>query len=566
MMRSLYSGVAGLKTHQTRMDVIGNNIANVNTVGFKGSSVNFSDTFYQTVSSATGANADNGTAGTNAKQIGLGSTVAAITTNITEQGGTSSTNRALDVAINGEAFLIVSDGTQSLFTKSGALNVDEAGNLYCTTNGCIVQGWLVDPTDKTKIVKDTVKNLAVMSPENMYYEPEATASVTLSGNLDPNDPDLPFDDANGEVMTFSFFDKLGETYTTKMSIKHAEACELDGSGDPDPTKPLGVDAVGQYVVSINDIYDSNGDSILVQKNVTDSGMVFYTAKTDVKFSFGDMDIALDSNFTDYYAKLTGYYNGTETDKPDFPTSFDAITGPTYTDGKLTANGTGSFYVDPNTGEVIINGASQGLSFSTANGDYVGITPARSNTQFKDAINFSITQKDGLVGNETTFEQYNATTDSGGINIFFNGLTQYSTGGTSKLASTKGDASGLGVGNKAGNMTGIAIDGEGKIWGTYDNGMKGLLGQLAVATFANPSGLESLGESLFAASLNSGEFDGVGEEISLSGSLTVGALEMSNVDLASEFTNMIITQRGFQANSRIITTSDSMLEELVNLKR
>ena len=116
------------------------------------------------------------------------------------------------------------------------------------------------------------------------------------------------------------------------------------------------------------------------------------------------------------------------------------------------------------------------------------------------------------------------------------------------------------------MTGIAIDGEGKIWGTYDNGMKGLLGQLAVATFANPSGLESLGESLFAASLNSGEFDGVGEEISLSGSLTVGALEMSNVDLSSEFTNMIITQRGFQANSRIITTSDSMLEELVNLKR
>ena len=144
MMRSLYSGVAGLKTHQTKMDVIGNNIANTNTVGFKSSSVNFSDTFYQTVSSASGANAELGTAGTNAKQIGLGSQVASITTNITDQGGPSTTNRALDIAINGSAFLVVRSGTDTYFTKSGALNVDEAGNLYCTTNGATVQGWLAD--------------------------------------------------------------------------------------------------------------------------------------------------------------------------------------------------------------------------------------------------------------------------------------------------------------------------------------------------------------------------------------------------------------------------------------
>ena len=161
MMRSLYSGVAGLKTHQTKMDVIGNNIANTNTVGFKSSSVNFSDTFYQTISSASGANAQTGTAGTNAKQIGLGSMVASITTNITEQGGPSTTNRALDVAINGESFLVVRSGTDTCFTKSGALNVDEAGNLYCTTNGATVQGWLADGNGN--IVKDTVKDLVVMS-------------------------------------------------------------------------------------------------------------------------------------------------------------------------------------------------------------------------------------------------------------------------------------------------------------------------------------------------------------------------------------------------------------------
>ena len=93
-----------------------------------------------------------------------------------------------------------------------------------------------------------------------------------------------------------------------------------------------------------------------------------------------------------------------------------------------------------------------------------------------------------------------------------------------------------------------------------------LAQICVASFSNPSGLEAEGDSLFKASLNSGLFDGIGEEVSKTGSFTVGALEMSNVDLASEFTSMITTQRGFQANSRIITTSDTMLEELVNLKR
>ena len=123
-----------------------------------------------------------------------------------------------------------------------------------------------------------------------------------------------------------------------------------------------------------------------------------------------------------------------------------------------------------------------------------------------------------------------------------------------------------TGNTAGEMSGISIDDKGMIYGTYNNGSKKLLAQIAVATFSNPSGLEAEGDSLFSATLNSGTFDGVGEDVSLSGSFAVGALEMSNVDLAAEFTSMITTQRGFQANSRIITTSDTMLEELVNLKR
>ena len=166
MMRSMYSAVSGLKTHQTKMDVIGNNIANVNTVAFKESSVTFSEIMYQTISGASGANATTGTGGINAKQIGLGSTVAAITTNITEAGGTSTTNRALDVAINGDSFLIVKSGGETYFTKSGALNVDDAGTLYCTTNGATVQGWLADSDGN--VVRDSVKDLKIMTEDNMY--------------------------------------------------------------------------------------------------------------------------------------------------------------------------------------------------------------------------------------------------------------------------------------------------------------------------------------------------------------------------------------------------------------
>ena len=123
MMRSLYSGVAGLKTHQTRMDVIGNNIANVNTVGFKASSVNFSDVLYQTTQSASGANSATGVTGTNAKQIGLGTKVASITTSVDNTGGSQSTDRTLDCMIEGDAFFIVNYGGSNYFTKAGSFFV-----------------------------------------------------------------------------------------------------------------------------------------------------------------------------------------------------------------------------------------------------------------------------------------------------------------------------------------------------------------------------------------------------------------------------------------------------------
>ena len=516
MMRSLYSGVAGLKTHQTKMDVIGNNIANVNTVGFKSSSVNFADQFYQTMSSATGADATTGAAGTNAKQIGLGSSVASITTNITEHGGTQTTNRALDVAINGDSFLIVKSAGSTYFTKSGALNVDANGTLYCTTNGATVQGWLAttDAQGNQSITKNTVQDLTVMSADNMYYAPTETSAVTITGNIDKSDSDLTVSDSanylnnitsksGGKKLTFSFYDKLGQEYTVKMSMY-----KVASSGGNT-----------NYAVALSDVTDADGNSIFVTKTTDTSGTTKY-ADSKVKVKLGGIEYSVNA-VTEATGEFSIKASGTA------PTvSFDEATG----DFKLVTSTDGI----PNTSE-----------------------------DYQKSMVFEVSDSGDL---DNTFSNYSATTDSGGVKVDFSSLTQYSNSGVSNTSYSKGSRKGLGAGNVAGEMSGISIDDKGMIYGSYNNGSKKLLGQIAVATFSNPSGLEAEGDSLFSATLNSGEFDGVGEDVSLSGSFAVGALEMSNVDLAAEFTSMITTQRGFQANSRIITTSDSMLEELVNLKR
>ncbi len=519
MMRSLYSGVAGLKTHQTRMDVIGNNIANVNTVGFKGSSVNFADQFYQTTSPATGPDAATAAAGSNAKQIGLGSQVASITTNITEQGGTSSTNRALDLAINGESFLIVKSGGATYFTKAGALNVDTNGTLYSTVNNATVQGWMADAEGNVR--RDVVRDLTVMSADNLYYPPTATKNVTLKGNINKNDSNLVVNEIDGgvsidsgKVATISFYDKLGQLFTAKLLIVKPDT----GEETPDQDNPL-----TSYRVYLGDVMDENGNSIFVREVTGDDGAVTYES-TGVKVTLGGVTYEVDE----------GSINA-ETGK------FTTLTGGGTDAATLNFNmKTGDFFSAANTG------VPEDSQYATTN------------------ILFSIDASEA-VGIDNTFDAYSEDTPDGGILIDVSSLTQYSS--MSNITYTKGDKlEAKGAGNIAGEMKGISIDEDGYVYGTYNNGSKKCLAQIAVATFNNPSGLEAVGNSLFAQTLNSGTFDGVGEAVSISGSFTVGALEMSNVDLASEFTTMITTQRGFQANSRIITTTDSMLEELVNLKR
>lgn len=568
MMRSLYSGVAGLKTHQTRMDVIGNNIANVNTTAYKSSSMTFSELMSQTTQKASGANATTGVGGTNAKQIGLGVKAGAINTAITTQGSAQSTGNPFDIMITGDNFFVVSNGSENFFTRDGSFYVDGAGNLAMTSTGYNVMGWGVDETTGN-IKQDTVTALRIMSAANMTYPPEATTKANISGILDENDKDVT--SANGKTVNLNFFDARGYSYTAKFTFKQS-----------------GGDKTNEYSMELNKILDSTGAEIDISKlkfgNRSQQKMeTKVTLNTDaykwdgkvLKTKDGTTEVA---NLADIFkadgslitpaddaaaqkqqkaldaiAKAYGYEGSTD----EFLNLY--ITSTANEDKQLTIQDLlGNMMAGKTTDVLPADGSA-----ITMEGRYFEGTTVVFN---KD------TGKLESVGGSTTNLNVNAAFSALGgnfsdVTIDLSECTNYDNKGTSTIGATSGDLDGLGTGRRLGDMIGVFIQKDGMIYASYDNGMTKLLGQIATAAFANASGLEKEGDNLYSATLNSGEFDGIGVDITAGGGyMSPGQLEMSNVDLSSEFTEMITTQRGFQANSRIITVSDTLLEELTNLKR
>ena len=568
MMRSLYSGVAGLKTHQTRMDVIGNNIANVNTTAYKSSSMTFSELMSQTTQKASGANATTGVGGTNAKQIGLGVKAGAINTAITTQGSAQSTGNPFDIMITGDNFFVVSNGSENFFTRDGSFYVDGAGNLAMTSTGYNVMGWGVDETTGN-IKQDTVTALRIMSAANMTYPPEATTKANISGILDENDKDVT--SANGKTVNLNFFDARGYSYTAKFTFKQS-----------------GGDKTNEYSMELNKILDSTGAEIDISKlefgNRSQQKMeTKVTLNTDaykwdgkvLKTKDGTTDVAdladifkadgslitpaddaaaqKQQKALDAIAKAYGYEGSTD----EFLNLY--ITSTANKDKQLTIQDLlGNMMAGKTTDVLPADGSA-----ITMEGRYFEGTTVVFN---KD------TGKLESVGGSTTNLNVNAAFSALGgnfsdVTIDLSECTNYDNKGTSTIGATSGDLDGLGTGRRLGDMIGVSIQKDGMIYASYDNGMTKLLGQIATAAFANASGLEKEGDNLYSATLNSGEFDGIGVDITAGGGyMSTCQLEMSNVDLSSEFTEMITTQRGFQANSRIITVSDTLLEELTNLKR
>lgn len=675
MMRSLFSGVAGLKTHQTRMDVIGNNIANVNTTAYKAQSMVFSDLLYQQTQAATGANEATGRGGTNPRQIGLGAKTSAISTAITRQGSAQSTNNPFDIMITGESFFIVNNGTQNFFTRDGSFTIDGAGNLVMASTGYKVMGWQYDETTGD-IRADTVSALQVMHRKNLEVGAESTTKAYASGILDKNDTDV--NSTGGKIMTLSFFDNLGYEYTAKLSI-HKDGAEgkyrvrLDDIIDADSVslvKKYGLQNIEQiasfgkssedrvtslYGKADNATVDTNGgtnkfsvtfplaevldidkNALLKaagEKNITipdtvTEAKVGTQVDVNAKVTISKADLEKDPynlvyHEGKYYTKKAGVADDAKpedkvsaeiTDVAGWQTALQAMEGmksvtlksaTVNTDGSVDFDfsakvdpimdakreaGKNSFgrelteekdilkyvynvedkdgtiytldYVGPDgRAQITATTLKSGfpLEYNTDNGEFVYI-----GTQGSDSATLTFNATASTLTGDTV-----SLTHFTNIDIDFSTTTMLNNGKVSTIGADRGagDEANTGAGRKRGELIGIEVGQDGKITASYDNGISKLLGQIAVANFANASGLSKAGNNLYSATMNSGEFDGIGSDItSDGGSMESGVLEMSNVDLSAEFTEMITTQRGFQANSRIITTSDSLLEELVNLKR
>ncbi len=680
MMRSMFSGVSGLKGHQTRMDVVGNNIANVNTTGFKASRVTFADMISQNLS---GAAAPNGTlGGVNPKQIGLGMSVAS-TDLIYTNGSVQQTGKNTDVAISrGNGLFVVSKGDQKYYTRNGAFEFDAQGNLTIPSTGLYVQGYMANGGEVTPSGENTTK---IQIPAGKSMEAKSTISASYTKNLNATTPG--YDVANVLVKyadgTSGTTNSYTPTETGKLVLTMSTGKKIYLSSSA-PAQTVGSPATGTlYSSTISNVTASTTgkvDAVLsLDPNNSSSPKEIDGATTAITRTGAT---SLDSGtyaFGDAYnisGKITGIVSSPPSDvkltldanntiKPGSvvtvtvpkPTSFTYKVGDTYT-GQLkitsltpqggatvtTADGnsavlsaamttpitsTSATYAHTGTaadgtiqaitrestyeyGGKKVSTISLNTKTGTSIGGLIGKTYNRNDTFYpsvttlvtvydslgashsvpvvftKSANNkwtmslgtggdtYSITEKDGTTTNVTltksdlNFDSTGAYLNgSASLNLTYgNGaaaqqvsmnlaaVTQYA--GTSTVSATSD-------GNAAGTLSSVSIDSSGVITGTYTNGVRQKEAQIAMAQFNNPSGLTKMGGNLYQESNNSGTRTISGAS-DIGSELTTSALEMSNVDIADQFSDMIITQRGFQSNSKIITVSDEMLETLINMKR
>lgn len=468
MMRSLYAGVSGLQNHQVRMDVIGNNISNVNTTGFKKGRVNFQDMISQTLQGAARPNERVG--GVNPRQVGLGMQVASIDTIFT-QGSLQTTGVKSDMAIQGDGFFILSNGDVDLYTRAGAFTIDENGTLVNPANGMRVQGWSAQTADGVTFINTSATAGDLVIPIGRKDPAQATSSVFAASNLDKRTPLIvpgagPQEiDRGTHTVTKEIYDAFGGTHQLRV----------------DYTKIDGLPNQWLATVSIN--ADSESP---IQPTVT----------------------------------VGGLQGGDNTYVVEFD-NFGALRQVSNTAGGLDADGNLSI-------------------------DLTFLVPETS------------VPVDPVTGLAQAPAAQTITLEIGGVGSMDESTTQFTSESSNKLV--RQDGYGLGY------LQDYRIDQSGTITGIYSNGTNRAIGQVALATFMNPGGLEKAGENNYVVTINSGNalIDPPGT--AGKGKILAGTLEMSNVDLAEQFTDMIVTQRGFQANSRTIQTSDQMLQEILTLKR
>ena len=463
MMRSLYSGVSGMQNHQTRLDVIGNNVANVNTTGFKRGRVNFQDMISQQLSGAARPTTEVG--GVNPKEVGLGVMTASIDTIFT-QGNLQSTGVSTDVAIQGNGFFILKNGEESFYTRAGAFGLDSEGTLVNPANGMRVQGWMAEELNGEMVLNTAGSTEDIIIPVGTKDPAKATQNVNFACNLNKNTPEIlegasPADIAKGTWATEQkIYDSFGNQHMLSVSFTRVV-------GNPN-----------QWEVTVN--VNPDGET-----------------PTETRVGLGTTD-------------------GTEN---TFLVNFD-------NNGTLLSVMDSAGNMTNPEGEVILQ-----TSFNVPDAN-----PDENGNPYRQTLNINL----GTIGSQK------------------NTITQSASQSSTKAFYQDGYTMGY--------LDNFKIDSTGTITGVYSNGTNRIIGQLALASFTNQGGLEKAGENTYVESNNSGMANIGVSGIAGKGSLLAGSLEMSNVDLTEQFTDMIVTQRGFQASSKTIQTADTLLDTVMNLKR
>lgn len=579
MMRSLFSGVSGLKAHQTGMDVIGNNIANVNTTGFKSSRTTFADTLSQTL---TGASAPGDTVGgTNPKQIGLGTGVASIDLLFTD-GSVQSTGKNTDLCLSGNGLFVVKNGNQTYYTRDGAFEFDSAGNYVLPSSGLYVQGWMA--TDGVLSTNGSAGNITIPAGKSMASKSSSVA--TYANNL------------NAAALTIKSI--TGGAVTATNTNNYTAAGDSASATATYPVTLTLKDGTTATVTS--GTYSVSGT---YTQDIT-TGAVTKSADNKVKLTLSDGTTVDDASLTNGKAYTVGtVYNGGTATITSISTSSEITAmsqdstksataskaNPitlTMSDGTTVTQTSGSYTVDnslPVTTTLTVydslgNAHNVPVYFTKTKTDTTGLTGNEWTVSLATDVTAATSTLSEDDGSTTTLNMAPVTLqfDTNGKFVSGNGtstLTLTNGSGTNQQVTLdltsltqyagKSTVNGSADGNAAGTLSSVSVDSSGIITGTYTNGVKQAEAQVAIAQFTNASGLEKNGNSLYQESNNSGTAN-VKTASDLGVTITPSALEMSNVDIANEFSNMIVTQRGFQSNSKIITVGDEMLETLINMKR
>ena len=509
MLRSLFAGVSGMRNHQVRMDVIGNNIANVNTVAFKSGRVTFKEGFAQLLQGASRPPGDQG--GINPIQVGLGMQIGSIDQLFT-QGNIETTGQSSDLAIQGDSFFVVRKGDQSYYTRSGNFQLDAGGRMVSPTNGFVVQGRMYE----NGVLQDGIQDIKL--PFGQKVAAKTTTEMTIGGNLSAASPVFDLTDPDG-------------------------GGPLSGGFNAD-TRGLTKNS-GAFSESSISVYDTQGTK-------HDVKIQFYkTAANTWNWQIDPTTSTVNTSQTVASGKVTLPRATTASAIARVTTASGATVDPQYLTGP---DASGNLTIAPASGvadgdqvsvDYFIPPATTGTGIN--NGTLVFDSQGNLDPTASDSINIQF----GVLGADDMNVKVK-------VGAGTNGLTQYATSSTAVLRDQDGYT--------AGQLQNYSIDRYGQLTGFFTNGTTSPLGKIVLADFNNPSGLLRTGDNMYQESANSGTgVLGFALEGSQS-SITSGALEMSNVDLAQEFTSMIVAQRGFQANGKVVSASDEMLQELMQIKR